>query len=333
MAYFDLPLEQLRSYRSSVGIPDDFDSFWAGEMTDARRFPMEIDQRDVTSFFTLVRTWDVSFPGYGGQPIRAWVHEPAHYDAPLRTVVHFHGYSGGRGIPEQGQFFALAGYRHIVMDNRGQGWSMVGATPDLSPDSGRSTVPGLVTRGIESPASHYYTRLFVDAARVVDAAAALPLADTSQIFVTGGSQGGAMAIAAAGLHQGVAGVMPNVPFLSDIPRAVQLATTDPMLELVRYLAMYPEMEQTALETLSYFDTVNLGSRATAPALFSVGLLDPVSPPSTVFAAFHAYGGQDKQLSVFAYNAHEGGGERHEVTKLGWLHAHRPAGAELGHHSA
>jgi cephalosporin-C deacetylase len=40
-------------------------------------------------------------------------------------------------------------------------------------------------------------------------------------------------------------------------------------------------EATAFATLSYFDGVNFAKRATAPAMFSVALMDQVCPPSTV----------------------------------------------------
>ena len=58
-------------------------------------------------------------------------------------------------------------------------------------------------------------------------------------------------------------------------------------------------------------------RATAPGLFSVALMDEICPPSTVFAAYNAYGGP-KEIAVYPYNDHEGGGPFHEVAQLRWL---------------
>ena len=39
------------------------------------------------------------------------------------------------------------------------------------------------------------------------------------------------------------------------------------------------------------------------SLFSVGLMDDVCPPSTVFASYHHYAGP-KDITVYAYNGHE-----------------------------
>ena len=55
----------------------------------------------------------------------------------------------------------------------------------------------------------------------------------------------------------------------------------------------------------------------APALFSVGLMDAICPPSTVYAAYHEYGGA-KDMLVWEYNGHEGGGALDEVRALAFL---------------
>lgn len=53
------------------------------------------------------------------------------------------------------------------------------------------------------------------------------------------------------------------------------------MELAEYLHRHSRhrVEQT-LATLDCFDGVHVAQRATAPALSSVGLMDPVCPPST-----------------------------------------------------
>ena len=58
--------------------------------------------------------------------------------------------------------------------------------------------------------------------------------------------------------------------------------------------------------LAYFDGVNFAKRASAPALFSASLMDPICPPSTVYGAYHEYTGE-KEMSLWEYNGHEGGG--------------------------
>ncbi len=101
---------------------------------------------------------------------------------------------------------------------------------------------------------------------------------------------GHLSVAVAGLVPDIAGAMPEVPFLSDFPRALTITDSDPYGEIVRYLRVHRDHVGQAMATLSYFDGAILGRRATAPALFSVGLMDLTCPPSTVFAAYNWYGG-------------------------------------------
>jgi cephalosporin-C deacetylase len=111
--------------------------------------------------------------------------------------------------------------------------------------------------------------------------------------------------------------MPDVPFLADFPRAITFTHANPYTEIVRYLKAHRDHVDRALATLAYFDVAILGRRATAPALFSVGLMDQICPPSTVYAAFNHYGGP-KQITEYPFNDHEGGQGFHDVVKLRWL---------------
>ena len=114
-----------------------------------------------------------------------------------------------------------------------------------------------------------------------------------------------------------AAVLADVPFLCHLRRAVDLADSDPYAEIARYLAVHRDHVEEVFRTLSYVDAVHLGARAEAPALFSVALMDPICPPSTVYAAFHAYGGP-AEIEVYAYNGHEGGQAHHQSRQLVWL---------------
>ena len=51
---------------------------------------------------------------------------------------------------------------------------------------------------------------------------------------------------------------------------------------------------------------------------SVALMDPICPPSTVYAAYHAYAGP-KQLSVYEFNEHEGGESLHAIKRVHFAH--------------
>jgi cephalosporin-C deacetylase len=201
----------------------------------------------------------------------------------------------------------------LVVDSRGQG---DGDTPDL-PGDGTPHHTGLLVRGVLDPEQYYYRRLFTDAVRAVDLAATLPEVDPGRIVVAGASQGGGIAQAVAGLHDRVRAALIDVPFLTGFRRATEITDSHPYQELSVFCATNRDRIEQVFRTLSYFDGVNLAARATAPALYSVGLMDDVCPPSTVYAAYNHYAGP-KTMQVWPYNRHEGGGTFQAPVQLPWL---------------
>ena len=295
MAMFDLDLDQLREYRPTVAEPEDFDNFWASTLQEAQTYDLDPTFERVDAGTPVFDTFDVTFSGFGGTRVKGWLTVPAGTSAPLPAVVEFLGYSGGRGFPFSRSIYAAAGYAHLVMDTRGQGWNTGGfsATPDDSAAAGANHAPGFMTAGLEDPQHYYYRRLYADTIRCLEAARSNPLIDGARIVVAGGSQGGGLAIAAAGLAPSVGidlvGSSPDVPFLSHFERALRITDAHPYGEITAYLHGWRDRVDVTYRTLSYFDGVNLARRAAAPTLFSVALMDQTCPPSTVFAAYNHYG--------------------------------------------
>ncbi len=305
MPRFDLPLEELRTYRPEVAEPADFDAFWTQTLAESRALAGPTRIARIDSPLSLVDVHDLTFTGFGGDEVRAWYIVPAGASGPLPTIVEYNGYGGGRGLPHERIQWATSGYAYVFMDTRGQGsvWGTGGATPD--PHGTGPSAPGFMTRGIDDPRAYYYRRVFTDAVRLIDEVRGLELVDPDRVFVTGGSQGGGIALAAAGLSEGLRGVMADVPFLCHFERAVGLTEAYPYQEIVQYLSVHRDLVAQTFRTLSYFDGVNFARRASAPALISTALHDQVCPPSTVFAAANHYGA-DVQVEVFPFNQHEGG---------------------------
>jgi cephalosporin-C deacetylase len=318
MSTFDLPLDQLREYRPERDEPADFDAFWEETLAESRELGRPPTFEPFASPLRTLQVFDVTFSGFDGQPIRGWLLAPAGATGPLPTVVEYIGYGGGRSFPIGWLGWASAGYANLVMDTRGQGstWSP-GDTPDIEPAPATGQHPGFATRGIDDPRTYYYRRLIADAVLATEAAAHHPLVDADRIVVTGRSQGGGLALAVAGLAPSVRAAAIDVPFLCHWRRAVEITDETPYREVRQYLSVRRGRADETFATLAYVEGMNFATRATCPALFSVGLMDEICPPSTVFAAFNHYSGP-ADINVWPFNGHEGGDLQQQMEQFAFL---------------
>ena len=318
MAFYDLTYEELKTYLPAREEPHDFDAFWQRTLAEAHAFPLNPTFEPVDFGLRTVETYDLTFSGYAGQPIKGWFLLPRHRAEPLACIVSFIGYGGGRGFPIDWLLAASLGYANLVMDTRGQGsaWRK-GDTPDLEPDGSSPQHPGFMTRGVQKPETYYYRRLITDAVRAVETARSHPSVDSQRIAVSGGSQGGGLALIVSGLDTTISVTFPDVPFLCHYRRATEITDGYPYQEIARYCQVHRDKIDDVFHTLSYFDGVNFAVRARAAALFSVGLMDEICPPSTVFAAYNYYAGP-KQIKVYRFNHHEGGDNYQALEQINFL---------------
>jgi cephalosporin-C deacetylase len=323
MPWYDLPLERLREYQTSTQEPDGLDEWWAERLREARE---RAEPATVTvhepGLYAPFEVSDVEFSGGAGDRVRAWYITPPGR-AVTSTVVKFIGYGGGRGVPAEHMLLPALGYALLVMDSRGQGgrWT-TGATADGAGTGPENSL--VMTRGITTPEEYYYTRMFVDAALAVDTARELAGSPEAPIAVSGGSQGGALALAAAALRADAVLVChADVPFLCDIQRAITLAPHAPYTEIPEFLAENVDLIPRALDTLRYIDCALLARRITAATLVSVGLMDDICPPSTVFAAYNEINAAGKEIAVYPYSGHSGP-KAHAERQLRHLREHFPA---------
>jgi cephalosporin-C deacetylase len=302
----DLNRAGLAAYTSTYRAPADFDEFWAKTLAAAAEFELDPRIVEVETPLTTIDVFDVTFAGFGGHPVHAWLRVPRGHSGNLPGIVQFHGYGSGRGVAIDDLLWASSGYAHLIMDVRGQGGEHAGgATGDPVGTTGPAA-PGFLTKGIAAKEDYFYRRVFTDAVRAVAVLRGLSFVDESRVAAIGNSQGGGIALAVAGLVPDLAALFTQAPFLTDIRRATLITGTTPYLEISRYLSAHRDEVEQVFDVLSYFDGVGFAARTQASAWFSTGLMDDICPPSTAFGAYHAYAGP-KRIAVWDYNGHEAGG--------------------------
>ena len=309
------PLSELESYKPKLTKAPDFEEFWRNSLA---KYPKS--EAKLTPFESPIKTldiFDVTIKGFNGDPIKGWYLVPKNLKANRPLITIFEGYGGGRGEAIEWLFWPSAGYPTLVMDTRGQGGGhRKGATSDGNyPRPSQSS--GFMTAGISNPEDYFYRRVFIDAVAFIEAGKRLPNVDASRIITTGGSQGGGISLAAASLSSDVYAVMADVPFLCHFERAIEMTDDYPYQEIANYLRIHRDQIQNTFKTLSYFDCMNLVTRANAKALVSVGLHDPICPADTIFAMRNHYKG-DIETTIWQFNRHEGGGAENHLVQAKWL---------------
>src|SRR5919108_143343 len=115
MAFFDLALNELKTYCPDRDEPADFDSFWRFTMEATRAFPLNASFERVDYGLVAQETFDVTFNGFGGQPVKGWLILPSQRAGKLPCVVEFIGYGGGRSFPTN--LLLLGRTRHSPLVN------------------------------------------------------------------------------------------------------------------------------------------------------------------------------------------------------------------------
>lgn len=298
MNFIERRIQELHNYKTDGTAKPDLAEFWEGTLMQFRDKPFMERVEAVDSSLVDVQVFDVSYEGFDDTRVHGWYIVPSKVPAErLACVVVFHGYPGSAGYPEDHARWLQAGFAVLSLDIRGQ----LGRTGNrLAADSGQ--VKGYITQNILDKERCYYRAMVVDGLRGIDWVAGRSEVDASRIAVVGGSQGGGMALAMGALSDKVCAILADIPNLCHLDYGIYHSTGS-LSELAHYCSHYPHHLEQVLDTLSYFDMLNLADRIKVPALLSVGLKDPICPPETVFPVYHRIASKVKDLQIYPFIGH------------------------------
>ncbi len=305
MPSIDMPLEQMRQYKPSLYREADFESFWNQTVAAAIQQPLNAELIPYPLPARGVVTYAVRYDGFEGGRIAGWYARPEG-TGPFPGVCIYHGY-GGRG-PRPLDLIQLAsqGIAVMSMDCRGQNGESQDAK--IYP-AGQAA--GWMTAGIRSPQDYYYRYVYADAVRALELLAKREEVDATRLAITGGSQGGGITLAVAALSERPILALPDVPFLCDYRRSVQITGAGPYTEIANFLKMHPPLHDQVFRTLSYCDCLNLAPWVRCRTVVCNSLCDNVCPPSTIFAVYNHLT-CEKQMEIYPYHLHEVPYEHHEL---------------------
>lgn len=283
----DMPLAEMKTYLGSSPLPEDFDRYWEESLAELEATPPELELTPSKFQAPNAECFDLWFTGTGGSRVYAKLLRPAKAAKKHPAVVQFHGYSGNAGDWSDKLNYVCAGFTVASLDVRGQG----GLSQDMTPVKG-TTLRGHIIRGVDDPDPKklLFRNIYLDTVRLTRLVMAMDDVDETRVGAMGGSQGGGLTLACAGLVPELNRASATFPFLSDFRRVWNMDLAKAAYEELQYYFRWFDPthahEEEFFQRLGYIDVQNLAPRIRCRIMMATGLMDTVCPPSTQFAAFN-----------------------------------------------
>ena len=280
--------EQLKPYTKN---PIDFDAFWQNAIEKARKevsverlavSKKKVDDycTDETDMYLLKLKTDGrhSVYGYLSMP-KANSQKP---NAKYPVVLCPPG-AGVKTIkePMRNLYYAKNGFIRLEMDIHGLNPEMT-AEQFKEISSAFDHENGYLCNGLDDKDNYYMKHVYVACIRALDYLCSLPEWDGKNVFVQGGSQGGALSLITAGLDPRVTACVANHPALSDMAGYLDNRAGG----YPHFNKMNKMLTPAKVETMAYYDVVNFARRITCPVYLTWGYNDNVCPPTTSYIVWN-----------------------------------------------
>ncbi|WP_373725369.1 acetylxylan esterase [Bacteroides heparinolyticus] len=275
--------EKIRPYTQ---IPADFGDFWNKNKAELAKLPLIYTKELVKEYCTdQMDCYLVKLQvNERGQAIYGYLFYPKHAKEASCPVVLCPPGAGIKTIKEplRHKYYAEHGCIRFEIEIHGLNPKM--PTEDFKDISNafNGKENGYLNNGLDNRDNYYMKRVYMACIRSIDLLVSLPEWDGRNVVVKGGSQGGALALVAAGLDPRVTACIANHPALSD---------------MAGYMAGraggYPHFFRVAgmdtpdkLNTMAYYDVVNFARSIKVPTRMTWGYNDDVCPPTTSYAVYN-----------------------------------------------
>jgi cephalosporin-C deacetylase len=255
--------------------PADLARFWSETIQELAQTPLDssVEEAPEQSARDFV-TQRVAMNSFQGKRIRGWYSVPK--DIPpvgkLPAILAVPGYGGDKAIPTH---LVMAGFAVLTLYPRAQGESL----HEWKLDHGAK-----LTYNVTDKDKYYYRGGYMDCLRGLDFLCAQAEVDAGRLGMWSRSQGGGFTLATASLDSRLRVAVAEEPFLCNYPESIKI-TTSPYGELNRYVAEHPGERQAVLDTLAYFDPLNLVQDITCHTLVDIGMKDETCPFHTIMPVF------------------------------------------------
>ncbi len=266
-------------------VPDDFDEFWERTSNEARAQPLDYHRRMHNDFelpgFAVER---VAFRGMFGARLEGWIAVP---EGIRKSPAFLWIPPYGRESLLPNQYGTRTGFVSLSFNFFGH---------EAFHQERYVKERGYFAEGAGSPETWIFRTMIQNALIAVRVLQSQIEVDEDRIGAMGMSQGGGMSIWLGALSPVVQVVCADMPFLGAMQYALtRNAYRYPLKELIDFMDTIPVGRETVLNTVSYFDTMNMATRCSKATQLSLGHKDPATRPDAVKAIFNALPGAKRLI--------------------------------------
>lgn len=291
--------ERLKPYTKN---PDDFDSFWQSTISTARQESqtkqMVIMQKKIEAYSTNdIDCWLIKLKVDRRHSIYGYLTKPKQQGS--FPIVLCPPGAGIKTIkdPMRHTYYAKNGFIRFEME-------IHGLNPEMTNEQFKEITSafdyenGYLTNGLDSKDNYYMKHVYAACVRALDYLCSLSDWDGKNVYVQGGSQGGALSLITAGLDSRVTACVANHPALADMAGYLDnRAGGYPHFNRMKNM-LTPEK----VTTMSYFDVVNFARRIKCPVYLTWGYNDDTCPPTTSYIVWNLIT-SPKQSLITPINEH------------------------------
>ena len=266
----------------SMPVPDDFDAFWAEKKALLAQVPLRAQAKPVNSGSLSIDAYDVQVDALGA-PVSGYLALPKNAKpGTLPAIISLHGAGVRSAYLSSATAWAQRGM--LAMDINAHGL-LNGMSASYYEALNTGELADYRVRGVDSRDDFYFLGMFLRVVRAIDYLTSRPEWDGKTIILYGASQGGAQAIAGAALDARVTFFVAGVPALADLTgKIVNRATGWPGSGFTSHSSSV--VQANRINTVRYFDVMNMATRVKADGFFTVGFIDTTCAPTTVYAAYN-----------------------------------------------
>ena len=268
--------------------PADFIDFWNRNIEDMRAVPLSYTKEKAEEYCTdKIDCYLLKIRlNKQNQSVYAYLFYPKNAQKGSCPVVLCPPGAGIKTIKEplRHKYYAEHGFIRMEIEIHGLDPRLPKETFDDITKAFNGRENGYLYNGLQDPDRYYMKRVYLSLIRCLDLLTALPEWDGRNLIVQGGSQGGALAIVAAGLDRRVTQCIVNHPALSDMA-AYSAGRTGGYPHFNKVDGMFTDRN---MRTMAYYDVVNFARHVKADVYMTWGYNDNTCPPTTSYAVWNTF---------------------------------------------